>query len=106
MKRGLLLVGCVLRIRVNLLKLAYAELGAAAVIDPEAAAVDVPGLALDAGGAADLAGELDAAAGVNVTVVALAIVGGAGDDLSLAVAAGLKRGTGRGGERHGIGDGT
>jgi len=82
------------------------ELGAAATIDPESAIVVAPGVVLDAGGAADLAGELDAAAGVDVTVVALAIVGRAGDDLSLAVAAGLKNGTGRSGKgRRGIGEG-
>ncbi len=61
------------------------ELGAASAIDPEAAVVVAPGAVLDAWAAADLADELDAAAGVYVAVVALSVIGGAGDGLTLAL---------------------
>jgi hypothetical protein len=61
------------------------ELGAAAVIDPEAAVVDAPGLVFDAGRAADLAVEADAAASVYVAPISAAVIGGAVDDLALTV---------------------
>ena len=60
---------------------AYGEFCAAAPVDPEAPIVITPGIALDAWGAADLAGETDTAAGVYITVVSFAVVRGAGDDL-------------------------
>jgi hypothetical protein len=60
---------------------ADAELGAAAIVDPEAALVDSPGLALNAGRSADLAVELDVATTTGVAPVSLAVIGGAGDDL-------------------------
>jgi hypothetical protein len=60
---------------------ADAELGAAAIVDPEAALVDSPGLALNAGRSADLAVELDVATTTSVAPVSLAVIGGAGDDL-------------------------
>ena len=59
---------------VDCLFLADAELGAAALIDPEATVVDAPGLALNAGRAADLATELDVAATAGVTPVPFAVV--------------------------------
>ena len=65
---------------------AYNEFGSAAAIDPYAGVVESPSLVLDAGGAADLAGEADAAARVGVAEVASAIVGGAGDGLGVALA--------------------
>jgi hypothetical protein len=42
-------------------------------------------LVLNAGRAADLTGEADAASGIDVAVVAAAVVGGAGDGLALAL---------------------
>ena len=65
---------------------AYNEFGSAAAIDPNAVVVESPSLVLDAGGAAELAGEADAAARVGVAEVASAIVGGAGDGLGVALA--------------------
>ena len=53
---------------------ADAELGAAAIVDPEAALVDAPGLVLNAGRAADLAVELDVATTTGVTPVSFATV--------------------------------
>ena len=59
------------------------ELGAASLIDPETSVVVAPGLALDAWAAADLSGELNAAASVDIAVVTLPVIGGAGDGLAL-----------------------
>jgi len=61
------------------------ELGAAAAVHPDALRIVAPGLALNAGGAADLARQLHAAAGVGVAVMAIAIVRGAGEGLSLSL---------------------
>src|SRR5206468_2336055 len=55
------------------------ELGAAAAINPEAAVVDAPGVAADAGGAADLADEFRIAGIPDVAPVPVAVVGGAAD---------------------------
>ena len=63
--------------------LADAEFGAAAAIDPDGAAVVVPGLPLDASRAADLARQADVTSTVCVAEVSLAVVGGAGDDQRL-----------------------
>ena len=63
--------------------LADAEVGATAVVDPEAALVETPGIAANAGRAADLADELDVAAVADVTPVSFAVVGRAGDELLL-----------------------
>jgi hypothetical protein len=60
--------------------LADAEVCATAAIDPEAATVEAPGVAANAGRAADLADKADIAAGADVTPVSAAIVGGAVDD--------------------------
>ena len=62
------------------------EFGATAAVDPYAVVVPSPGLILDAGGAADLAGEPDATTGIDAAEVAAAVVGGAGDGLSLTLA--------------------
>ena len=62
--------------------LADAEVGAAAVVDPEATIVDAPGAAANAGGAADLADELDIAAVADGAPVSFAVVGGAVDGLA------------------------
>ena len=62
------------------------ELGAASIVDPEAATVDTPGLALNAGGATDLADELSVASAADIAPVSAAVVGGAGDARTLAVA--------------------
>jgi hypothetical protein len=67
------------------------ELGAAATVDPEAAAVDTPGLALNAGGAADLADELSVARAADVAPVSAAVIRGAGD-ARLRPVAGLRMG--------------
>jgi hypothetical protein len=58
------------------------EVGAAAFVDPEAAVVDTPGVAADAGRAADLADELDIAAVAYGAPVSASIVGGAVDGLA------------------------
>jgi hypothetical protein len=63
--------------------LADAEVCATAAIDPEAATVEAPGVAANAGRAADLAHEADVAAGADVTPVSAAIVGRAVDDTLL-----------------------
>jgi hypothetical protein len=63
--------------------LADAEVCATAAIDPEAAAVEAPGVAANAGRAADLSDQADIAAGTNVTPVSAAIVGRAVDDTLL-----------------------
>ena len=55
------------------------EFGTAAAVDPEAAAVNAPGIALDTGRAADLSDEANIAAAADVAVVPFAVVGGAGD---------------------------
>ena len=59
--------------------LADAELCATAAVDPDAAVVDAPGLALNARRAADLPVETDIAASTNVTPVSAAVVGRASD---------------------------
>jgi hypothetical protein len=61
--------------------LADEELGSATAIDPDTAAVDTPGVVLDARSAADLTAEADIPAITDVTPVSAAIVGRAGDDL-------------------------
>jgi len=66
------------------------EFSSAAAVDPHAAVVPSPGLVLDAGGAADLARETDAATSVGATEVASAVVGGAGDGLALTLAVAAK----------------
>jgi hypothetical protein len=68
--------------RLRLASTADDELGAAAPVDPEAAPVYAPGIALDAGRSADLADEASIAATADVAVVSFAIVGGA-DNLRL-----------------------
>jgi hypothetical protein len=55
------------------------ELGAAAAVDPEATAVDSPGVVPDAGGAADLSDQTDVARGADIAPVSAAVVGGAGN---------------------------
>ena len=59
--------------------LADAEVGATAVVDPEAALVDTPGVAANAGRSADLANELCVAGITDVAPVSFAIVGRAPD---------------------------
>ena len=63
---------------------ADAEVGTTAVVDPEAALVDTPGAAANAGRAADLANELDIAAVADVTPVPFPVVGRARDPPSIA----------------------
>jgi hypothetical protein len=60
--------------------LADLKVGAAAAVNPEAAMVDAPGAALDAGGAADLPSEADVTIGTDVAPVSLAVIGGAVND--------------------------
>jgi hypothetical protein len=60
--------------------LADFKVATAAAVNPEAATVDAPGTALDAGGAADLPGEADVTVGTDVAPVSLAVIGGAGND--------------------------
>ena len=60
------------------------EVGAAAFVDPEAAAIEAPGVVADAGRTADLANELDITAASDVAPVSAAVVGGAGDAASVA----------------------
>jgi hypothetical protein len=55
------------------------ELGAAALVDPEAALVDTPGASADAGRTADLADELGIAGAADVAPVSASVIGGAGD---------------------------
>ena len=52
------------------------ELGAASIVDPEAATVDTPGLALNAGGAADLTDELSVTSASNLAAFASRAVSG------------------------------
>ena len=59
----------------------HLELSAATPVDPDAATVVAPGIALDAAGTADLADHGDAAPGIGVAVVATAIIGFAADGL-------------------------
>ena len=59
--------------------LADSEVGATAAVDPEAALVDTPGVAANAGRAADLADELCVAGITDVAPVSFAIVGRAPD---------------------------
>lgn len=61
---------------------AESEVGAAAIVNPEAATVDAPGPALNASGAADLADELSVASAADVTPVSASVVRGAGDGLT------------------------
>jgi len=61
------------------------EFGSATTVDPKAALVQTPGVAADAGRAADLADELDIAAVADGAPVSFPIVGGAGDPLGLTV---------------------
>jgi hypothetical protein len=68
------------------------ELGAASIVDPEAATVDTPGLALNAGGATDLADDLSVASAADVAPVSAAVVGRAGDASLLPVAGLCMRG--------------
>ena len=60
--------------------LADAEVSAAAAVDPQAALVKTPGVAADAGRAADLADELNIATVANGAPVSFPVVGGAGDN--------------------------
>jgi uncharacterized protein GlcG (DUF336 family) len=60
---------------------ADAEVGSAAFVDPEAALIDAPCIALDALGAADLTREANVAAVADVAPVSAAVVGGTGNDL-------------------------
>jgi hypothetical protein len=60
--------------------LADLKVGTAAAVNPEAATVDAPGAALDAGGAADLPSETDVTVGTDVAPISLAVIGGAGND--------------------------
>lgn len=55
------------------------EFGAAALVDPEAATVDTPGVVADACRAADLAYELRVTGATDVAPVSAAVVGGAGN---------------------------
>jgi hypothetical protein len=57
------------------------EVGAAATVYPEAAVIDAPGLAANAGGAADLTDELRVTCAADGAPIPFAIVGGAGDGL-------------------------
>jgi len=61
--------------------LSHHEFGATAAVDPEATVVAAPGLTLDAWRAAYLAAEADFAAR-DIAPVALAVIGGAGDNLA------------------------
>jgi hypothetical protein len=63
--------------------LADAEVGATAVVDPEASLVESPCAAANAGRAADLANELNVAAVADVAPVSFPVVGRAGDELRL-----------------------
>ena len=62
------------------------KLGSTAPVNPYAVVVESPCLILDACGAADLTGETNAAASIDVAEVAAAIVGRAGDGLELIIA--------------------
>ena len=59
------------------------EFGAAAAVDPDTVVVPAPGLSLNAGRAAALTRELDAAAGVGVAIVTSTIIGSAVDRLAM-----------------------
>ena len=67
------------------------EFGATAAVDPYAVVVPSPGLILDAGGTADLAGEADATACIDVAEIATAVVGGTGNDLASSPLTGASR---------------
>jgi hypothetical protein len=58
------------------------EFGAAAAVNPETAAIDAPGSALNAGRAADLADELSVASAADVAPVSAAVIRGTVDGLT------------------------
>ncbi len=91
-----------LRLRAVASAAAEGEVCAASAVDPEAAVVDAPGLAANAGGAADLTDELGVARSTDVAPVAFAIVGGAGNALLVVAVTGLR--VRRGGKREGCGE--
>jgi len=62
------------------LVLADAEFGATAAIDPQAATINAPGVALNAGRTADLTSQTDVSSGTDVTPVSAPVVRGAGND--------------------------
>jgi len=61
------------------------ELGTASAVDPDAVATPAPGLSLDAGRAAALIGHANSTAGIHIATVAVAIIGGAVDSLSVSL---------------------
>jgi hypothetical protein len=59
------------------------EFGAASAIDPDPTVIPAPGLALNAGGSAPLLRHLNPATRISAAVIAMAIIGGAVDGLSV-----------------------